>query len=1015
MGNFAHLHVHTEYSKLDGAAKHEALFKEVNRLGQTAVAMTDHGNLYGAYGFHEAAMKAGVKPIIGIEAYFAPNGHDHKEPWFFGGSKSDGNVGAQGAATHMTLLAKNEQGLQNLYKLHELSFSEGFYRQPRIDLEMLTEFHGGLIALSGCAGSYISSALRTGHRDMAVQHAVYLRDIFKSDFYIEVMDHGIVAQEDGDGFDEASLNAGLHLLADELGLPVVATNDSHYVTEADAGVHDALLCIQTQAKLADQNRFRFTGSGFYLKSRAEMDQLELRHESLDATLEIAEKVTGYGSKFTKTLRMPRVPGTSSGSLRALCLESHRFTGSSEQVDRLNLELGVISDGGFEDYFLVLADAIKWARANGVFVGPGRGSAGGSLVAYFSGITDIDPIEHGLLFERFLNPERISLPDIDVDFSDKDKVIEYLAEKHGKDNVAQIMTFGTIAAKAALKDANRISGGTYAEGAALTEMLPPPLFGVQPDLSKMPPVEGAQQKALVRLARGLEGLIRNTGVHAAGVVVSPTPLSQVLPVWQQAGKGPLLTGFDAGPVEALGLVKMDFLGVRNLSVIQDCLEDIGWTYDQLLALPLDDPETLKMLAAGYSDGVFQLDSDGMQRLLKDVNVSSFNDISAVLALYRPGPMGARSHVEYAKRKRTGNRRATINYEIDDILTELLEETYGVIVYQEQVMAVLRRLCGWSLGKADLARKAMGKKDHGVLAKLKPEFYNSMASNGYSSEASDDLWAVLLPFADYAFNKSHTVGYGLVSYWTAYLKCHHGAEYMASLLSSVSDDPDRLPGYLAETRRMGIPILSPDVNDSLGSFTATSDGIRFGICAIKGVGQSAYDALVKKRPYKSVDHFYRTASLTVLNIGVLNALVRSGAMDSLEPARRAHSADAERLSQQAREDRTNRSSGRVSLLRRGYSVGPLDSATGEGSGFVADWENEYLGLRLSYEQMDITLARALTDSEWGYVAQMIDACPGDSPVNLWYNGHKITTGHTVDTERILEILPSVMFLEISDGVR
>lgn len=1008
--NFVHLHNHGEHSVLDGGQTHVQMAKAALAVGQTAIALTDHGNLYGAYSFQETMLDAGLKPIIGMEAYFAPSGRSVKEPVYLGTSAQRRHDFSRGAYTHISLLASGSAGLDNLYRLHSLSFSEGFYHKPRVDLGLLSDHSEGIFALSGCAGSYISCALRMGNRSAALEHAKSLRSIFGDRFYIELMSHGIT-DVDGDGFDEEALNTGLISLSDELGIPCVVTNDAHYATVSDAATHDALLCIQTQAKLKDEKRFRFTGSGFYLKSREEMNQLGFDPKWLDATSEIADRIEPYGNKFAKRLRMPKVPGTSLNSAVGL---SVRLPAGQEYKDRIELELSVIEQGGFEDYLLVLADAIDWARRNGVFVGPGRGSVGGSLVAYALGITDIDPLSHGLLFERFLNPERVSLPDIDVDFSDKDKVLEYLSEKHGAENVAQIMTLGTIKAKAALKDANRISGGTFAQGSLLTDMLPAPLFGVSPTLEKMPPVELAEQKAVVKLAKGLEGLVRNVGVHAAGVVVSPEPLAQILPVWKRAGNGPLLTGFDAGPVEALGLVKMDFLGVRNLTVIQETIDKIGMSYQDLVDLPLDDHDTLEMLAQGNSDGVFQLDSDGMKRLLKDVKVDSFNDISAVLALYRPGPMGARSHIEYAKRKRSGSRRATINWELDDILTELLGETYGVIVYQEQVMAVLRTLAGWSLGKADLARKAMGKKDHAVLQKLYPEFCESMGSNGFSKEASDDLWAVLLPFADYAFNKSHTVGYGLVSYWTAYLKAHYPANYMASLLSSVSDDPERLPIYLAEATRLGLKILPPDINESNGSFTASKGSIRFGICAIKGVGESAFEALVKKRPYKSIDHFYRTASLTVLNIGVLNALIRSGALDSLDDRRILHSEEAEALSSRARDERQSGRQGKVSLLRKQFQL-PTEASIQPGGSQLRNWETEYLGMQLSHSEMALQLIRPLTEAEWGYVGQLIDACPGSAPVNIYLGNNKITTGHFVDPDAILKRLPAIIFLEISDGLR
>lgn len=998
--DYVHLHNHSDHSVLDGAIRFDRLATRLKAVGQTTVALTDHGSLTGSYAFQQTMIKNGIKPIIGLEAYVAPGSSDLKSPYYFGGEDQKRHDVSRGAYTHISLLAMNDEGIQELYKLQSRAFREGYYYKPRMSLEWILETKN-ILVLSGCAGSELSTRIRLGQEDAADALVRGMKFALKDRFYIEVMDHGIT--DDGtDGFDEAGLASSLRSLAAAHGVAVVPTNDAHYTTPDESHVHDALLCVQTRSKLDDENRFRFTGDGFYIKSRQEMAELFSEAE-LDNTLEIADRVQGYPKSFAKVVRMPKV----AGNIRDDVYASDRLPPFvvDELNDRINYELEIIHQSGFGDYFLVLADVVNWCKANGIAVGPGRGSAGGSYVCYLLGITDLDPLAHGLLFERFLNPERVSLPDIDIDVDDtrRDEVLAYIRQRHGEENVAQILTLGTIGAKAALKDATRVLGHPFSLGTELVGSLPPPLFGRQPTLRELPPVEGAAKRDVVRLAEGFEGLIRSTGVHAAGVVVSPVPLSTVIPVqWDKDDPSIQITGVDAGPVESMGLVKMDFLGLRNLGILQRTLRRVGLDWEFLLRLPLDDSATYQLLSSGETDGVFQLDSDGMKRLLKDVQPNSFEDISAILALYRPGPMGVRAHTEYAKRKRSGNGRLGIDYQLDSDLAPILDETYGLFVYQEQIMRALQVAGGYSLGEADLVRKAMGKKDRNLLATLKPEFLQRIGDR-YDSQSADDFWAIVEPFADYSFNKAHTVGYGLVSYWTAYCKVHYPREYMAEVLSSVADDPDKLPGYMAEVARMGIKLLPPDLNESEASYTPSKDGIRVGLAGVKGFGEKAFEKLQEGRPYVDLNDFYGRADRALLNIGTLRALVRSGAFDTLEPRRALHDEYSEHLAQRATD---RRAVGKArTLLMKSFDLPALDELIQAKEQYII-WESELLGISLTSEQLVLLPKRALTQTEWEWTADLIAASPGPDDVLVDIDGKLVPTGYKVDRQVVKEKLADVV---------
>jgi DNA polymerase-3 subunit alpha len=893
---------------LDGAARVGDLVEEVARQEMPAIAMTDHGNVFGAFDFYKQATKAGVKPIIGIEAYVAPESrHDKKRvQWASGG---DDDVSGGGAYTHMTILAENNHGLKNLFRLSSLASLEGYYYKPRMDRELLSQYADGLIATTGCPGGEIQTRLRMGNYKEALRAASDYRDIFGAhNFFLELMDHGIDV--------ETRVKDDLLKLGRELKLPLLATNDLHYTRHADAAAHEALLCVQSGSTLADPKRFKFDNDEFYLKTPAQMRELfKDLPEACDNTLLIAERCNvtlREGENLMPAFAVPA--GESEDSWLRKEAEiglANRFGDrvTTEHKERLDYELGVMLKMGFPGYFLVVADLVAHAKKVGIRVGPGRGSAAGSLVAYSLGITGLDPIEHGLLFERFLNPERISMPDIDLDFDERrrSEMIKYATEKYGEDRVAQIITYGTIKSKQSIKDATRVLGYPYVIGEKLTKALPPSVMGKDISLSgvfdsKDPRYGEAGEfrelyntdpdsMKVVDLAKGLEGLKRQWGVHAAGVILSREPLLDVIPIHRREADGAIITQFDMGACESTGLLKMDFLGLRNLSVLDDALLNIkeNQGVDVVLEdLPLHDQKTFELLSRGDTLGVFQLDGGPMRALLRSMAPDSFADISAVIALYRPGPMGENAHNNYADRKNGRKPVEPIHAELSNVLQEILGDTYGLIVYQEQVMAIAQKVAGFSLGRADLLRKAMGKKNKEILDKEYVPFEAGMKENGFSTAAIKRLWDVLIPFSDYAFNRAHSAGYGVVSFWTAYLKANYPTEYMAALLTSVRDDKDKSALYLSECRRMGIKVLPPDVNESNAEYTPRGQDIRFGLAAIRNVGEgvvaSVKAARTAKGSFTSFGDFLAKVDAQVCNKKTIESLIKGGAFDSLEHPRK-----------------------------------------------------------------------------------------------------------------------------------
>lgn len=897
---------------LDGAARIEKLAEEVARSGDGAIAMTDHGNVFGAFDFYKTMNNAGVKPIIGIEAYVAPESRFDKKrvKWAEGG---EDDVSAGGAYTHMTLLAENNVGLANLFRLSSLASLEGFYYKPRMDRELLSQYSQGIIATTGCAAGEIQTRIRMGAYSEARTAAANYRDIFGADnYFVEIMDHDIEI--------ERRVKDDLLKLAKELGLPLVATNDLHYTYADDAKHHEALLCIQSGTTLADPKRFRFEGKEYYLKDAATMRRIFKDLEiACDNTLAIAERCNIKMRENENLLPQFAVPkGESENSWLVKEAEAgllEKFGAKSmddiapQYQARLHFELDVMTKMGFAGYFLVVADLVAHAKREGIRVGPGRGSAAGSLVSYALGITGLDPIKHGLLFERFLNPDRISMPDIDLDFDERrrSEMIRYATNKYGDDRVAQIITYSTIKSKAAIKDAARVLGYPYALGERLTKALPPPIMGKDVSFhgvfDKDDERYGEAQefrniyesdpdsKTIVDMARGLEGLKRQWSVHAAGVILSREPLIDVIPIHKRDVDGSIITQFDMGACEATGLLKMDFLGLRNLSVLDDCLENIKNNQAKTIvleSLELSDKKTFELLSRGETLGVFQLDSAPIRALLRSMAPDSFEDISAVIALYRPGPMGVNAHNDYADRKNKRKRIEPIHPELSAALDEILADTYGLIVYQEQVMAIAQKLAGFSLGRADLLRKAMGKKNKEILDKEYVHFEEGMRNNGFSSIAIEELWKTLIPFSDYAFNRAHSAGYGVLSFWTAYLKANYPTEYMAALLTSVRDDKDKSALYLNESRRMGIKVLPPDVNFSNAEYTPGGSDIRFGLTAIRNIGENVVASIVKNRNekgnYTSFSDFLAKVDGTVCNKKTIESLIKAGAFDSLGHSRK-----------------------------------------------------------------------------------------------------------------------------------
>lgn len=1014
--SFVHLHVHTEYSMLDGASLLDGLFSRVVDLGMPAIAMTDHGNLHGAYDFWSKGRKHGVNPIIGIEAYLTPQTHRSERRrvrWGKGDTKeeSGNDVAGGGAYTHMTMWASSTEGMHNLFRLSSRSSLEGYYYKPRADRELLQTYGKGLIATTGCPSGEIQTRLRLGQYAEARRSAGEFQEIFgKENFYLELMDHGIDI--------EKRVRDDLLRLGKELEIPRVATNDSHYNNPEDADAQDALICVASGRRLADPNRLKFDGGGYYIKSAAEMRELWADRfgmpDACDNTLEIAERCsvdfTESTGGYMARADIPASETEESWFRKEVWrgIEA-RYPGDAltqEVRDRVEMEIGVVEAKGYCGYFLVVADFIQWAKDNGIRVGPGRGSGAGSIAAYALRITDLCPLEHGLIFERFLNPERPSMPDFDIDFDERRRteVIQYVVNKYGSEYVAYIATFGRIKAKQAIKDAARVLDYGFAVSDKITKALPADIMGKGVPLKELFN-EGHKRyndggefrelhasdhdvRTIYETAVGLEGQIRQWGVHAAGVIMSSAPLIDVVPIMKREQDGAIITQFDYPMCESLGLVKMDFLGLRNLTVLDDAVRNIEANRGETVVLedlPFDDPATYDLLSRGDTLGVFQLDGGPMRALLRSMRPDKFADISAVGALYRPGPMGADSHNKYARRKNGREPIEPIHPELEKPLETVLGETYGLIVYQEQVMEIAQVLAGFSLGQADNLRRAMGKKKKEELDKQYAGFQGGMLERGYSQKAITALWEILLPFSDYAFNKAHSAAYGVVSYWTAYLKANYPAEYMAALLTSVKDDKDKSAIYLNECRRMKIQVLPPDVNESSHNFTPVGTDVRFGLTAIRNVGSNVVDQVVAAREEKGrftdFNDFMSKVPLQACNKRVIESLIKAGAFDDMKHRRRALVAVHETAVDQYVDIKKNEAIGQDSLF------GGLDDV-GEDAGFgisvtlpdLDEWdkmtllshEREMLGLYVSDHPLlglehvlsqgtDCTVGQLLMDEE------------------------------------------------------
>ena len=899
---------------LDGMAKVDMLAAEVKRQGMPAVGITDHGNMFGSDAFYQKMVAEGIKPIIGIEAYLAPESRFNKNRirWGEPHQKSD-DVSASGAYLHQTMIAETATGLQNLFYLSSMASYEGqLGKWPRMDADLIAENATGIIATTGCPSGDVQTRLRLGQFDEALEAAAMWQDIYgKENYFLELMDHGLDI--------ENRVRSELLEIGRKLDLPPLVTNDCHYVLQDQAHAHEVMLCVQTGKTMQDPDRFKFDGDGYFIKSAAEMRATwdNLVPGACDNTLLIAERVQDY-SKLWEAHPHDRMPIASvpDGHTPTSWLTHEVMEGLKERfdggivpqvyIDRANYEIEVIDMKGYPSYFLIVADLIKHARSIGIRVGPGRGSAAGALVAYALTITNIDPIKHGLLFERFLNPERPSAPDIDIDFDDRRRgeMIRYAADNWGEDKVAQVITFGTVKTKQALKDSARALFGQpgYQIADRITKALPPAIMAKDIPLSGiMDPEherygEAGEVRGLIEndpdvrniyeTARGLEGVVRQAGVHACAVIMASVPLLDCIPMWKRPADGALITGWPYPSCEAIGLLKMDFLGLRNLTVIGDCIENIktnrGIDLD-LEALETEDVPTYELLSRGDTLGVFQLDSGGMRELLKRMEPTCFDDIVAALALYRPGPMGVGAHWAYADRKNGREEITPIHSELEEPLREILDETYGLIVYQEQIMRISQKVANYTAGQADGFRKAMGKKKPEVLAKEFVTFEAGMKENGFSSEAIKALWDTIEPFAAYAFNKSHAAGYGLVSFWTGYLKANYTSEYMAALLTSVADRKDKSAIYLADCRHLGIRVLSPDVNESAYTYQSVGEDIRFGLGAVRNVGEDVVASIVNSRgkigKFKDFSHYLESIDTVACRKRVTESLIKAGAFDSL----------------------------------------------------------------------------------------------------------------------------------------
>ncbi len=880
-GNFVHLHLHSQYSLLDGAIKFDELFSQAKEYGMTAVALTDHGNLFGAAEFYKEAKKAGIKPIIGCEVYVAPTSRQDKSP--------------EEKNHHLTVLSMDGEGYRNLSKLLTRAYFEGFYKKPRVDHELLEAHREGLIVLSGCLNGELSKSILAGDLQGALRVAAKYKEMFGDRYYLEIQANRLTEQE--------IVNHRIREIGKGLGIGVVATNDCHYLRRRDSRPHEVLLCVQTGTTINDEKRFKFKGDEYFLKSREEMFEcLNEFPDAIERTLEIAErcsfefKTNGYKLPVFE-LREGKSLDDQMAILSREGLEErlreNGISGERAQLyeQRLESEIETIKKMGFSGYFLVVSDFIKFAKSRGIPVGPGRGSAAGSLVAYALRITEIDPIPYNLIFERFLNPERVSMPDIDVDFcaERRDEIIRYVTEKYGADKVAQIGTFGTMSAKAVVKDVGRALGIPYADVDRVTKLIPTfrgKVFSIDESISQIPQLKELIQKSpslqeLIEIARPLENMVRHSSTHAAGIVISNEPLSDYIPLY----KGPndeIVTQFDMKSVEDLGFVKFDFLGLKTLTIIDKAVRFIhenceGSEFD-IKKIPLDDPETYRLLSGTETRGVFQIESSGMKEVLMKLQPSSFEDIIAVLALYRPGPLDSGMVDEFIKRKH-GKK---VDYPLPE-LKEILKDTYGLFVYQEQIMKAASVLADYSLGEADLLRRAMGKKKPEEMRAQRQRFLQGAKKKGINIKKAEEIFDAMEKFAEYSFNKSHSAAYALITYQTAYLKAHYPAEFMAALLSIEADNTDKVISSIAECKKMGIEVLPPDVNESMAGFNAVGGKIRFGLSGIKNVGEGTVEAIIKAREeggkFRTIFDFCERVDARKINRRTFESLIKSGAFDSL----------------------------------------------------------------------------------------------------------------------------------------
>ncbi|WP_418452167.1 DNA polymerase III subunit alpha [Candidatus Ventrimonas sp.] len=957
---FTHLHVHTEYSLLDGSCKIKELAARAKELGMDSMAVTDHGVMYGVIDFYRAAKEVGIKPIIGCEVYVAPGSRFDRET-------SNG----EDRYYHLVLLAENDTGYHNLMKIVSRGFVDGFYYKPRVDYEVLETYHEGVIALSACLAGEVQRYLARGMYEEACRSARHYEDIFgKGNFFLELQDHGISTQK--------TVNQGLMRMSRELSMDLVATNDIHYILAEDAAAHDILLCIQTGKKVSDENRMRYEGGQYYVKSEEEMRALfPYAQEAIDNTHKIAERCNVEIEFGVTKLPKYEVPeGYDSWSyLNKLCQDgmAKRYPNDDGTLqERLSYELGVIHNMGYVDYFLIVWDFIHFARSHDIMVGPGRGSAAGSIVSYCLEITNIDPVRYDLLFERFLNPERVSMPDIDIDFcfERRQEVIDYVVEKYGKDQVVQIVTFGTLAAKGVVRDVGRVLDLPYARCDAIAKMIPGDLgMTLEKALKQSPDLREAYQnddevRYLIDMAKRLEGLPRHTSMHAAGVVIGQRAMDEFVPL-SRASDGTITTQFTMTTLEELGLLKMDFLGLRTLTVIQNAVRQAEENYGVHLVMEeidYNDKDVLASIGTGKCDGIFQLESSGMKSFMKELRPENLEDIIAGISLYRPGPMDFIPR--YLKGK---NDKDSITYECPQ-LEHILGPTYGCIVYQEQVMQIVRDLAGYTMGRSDLVRRAMSKKKAAVMEKERQNFVygnqeenvKGCIENGIDEKTANHIYDEMIDFARYAFNKSHAACYAVVAYQTAYLKYYYPKEFFAALMTSVMDNVGKVSEYILTCRQMGIRILPPDINEGQSGFSVSGDAIRYGLSAIKSIGRNVVDEIIRERQnnglFTSIDDFVERMGGREVNKRTLENFIKAGAMDSLPGNRRQKTMIAPELLDQKNKDRKNVLEGQLSLFdfaaeeeKQQYQI-TMPKVPEFPKGELLAFEKETLGIYVSGHPMD-----------------------------------------------------------------